>query len=217
MIKNISKFILSAVCGLLFNTAYSQVNISGPSCVIPGTIYEYRITGVWDSLSLMHVCVNGGIIADTSISGSCSDDGPPLSAVLVVWSDTSQASLMVVFSGGYSSLTVTTTAPLVAGVIDSASLEQSFYDSLSIPGVIHCSAGDGGSCSPSYSYQWRRSEDAMVWEDIEGETSQDLTFTQAATKTFYYHRRINENNSNTTGYSNTAVVNVIVPQMNGSQ
>ena len=217
MVKYIFTLFVVAITGLFCNQAYSQVNISGPTCVMPGTTYQYSISGNLDSSSTMHVCINGGIIADTSIKGSCSGDGPPLSAVLVVWSNGNQGSLTVTSSKGNASINVNVTSSLATGLIDPASAQQNFYDTLSIPAVIHCSEGSGGSCAPSYSYQWQRSQDAMTWEDIPGVSGKDLSFSQPAVHTFYYRRKITENHSNTIGYSSMAVVNVIVPQFNSEQ
>ena len=217
MVKYIFTLFVFAITGLFFNQAYSQVAITGPTCVIQGTTYQYSISGNLDSSSTMHVCINGCIIADTSIKGSCSEDGPPLSAVQVVWSNGKKGSLTISSSKGNASISVNVTSSLTPGFIDSASAKQDLYDTLGVPETIDCSKGTGGSCSPSYSYQWQRSRDAMTWEDIAGATGKDLSFSQPAKHTFYYRRMITEDNSNTIGYSNMAVVNVIVPQLNSGQ
>src|SRR5262249_19492270 len=118
------------------------------------------------------------------------------------------ASITISTSDGNKTFKVNITSALQAGLVDSLSKEQNFLDTLSIPSTIICSSAKGGSCSPNYSYQWQQSNDAMVWEDIEGSTRQNLSFTTSVKQSFFYRRKITETNSGTIGYSDVAIINV---------
>jgi hypothetical protein len=211
MSKRLIHYLLLGCCLHFANGASGQVSISGATCVLPGTVYEYRISANWDSSSVMQVCVNGGSIVDTSISGSCTSNNFPVNAVLISWNDLPQASFTVTSSLGNSTFSVSSMAPLSAGLIDSLSKQQNLFDTVSIPAAIVCNGDSGGSCSPVYSYQWQRSDDAMIWQDLPEDTSKNLVFTQAATQTYYYRRKITETISTSIGFSDIAIVNVIVP------
>src|SRR5882724_11277569 len=65
--------------------AFSQISISGPTCVIPGQSYTYTISGGWSQLTNMSWCVSGGVI--TGATGNCKS-GTPLPQVTVTWSTT---------------------------------------------------------------------------------------------------------------------------------
>ena len=41
-------------------SALSQPTISGPTCVVPGVVYQYTIKGSWKASSTMQVCISGG-------------------------------------------------------------------------------------------------------------------------------------------------------------
>ncbi len=183
MIKKISSIILPALLLLFTSGAISQVTISGPLCLVPDVVYQFKITSAWDSASVMQICVNGGSIADSSISRNCSDTSAPLAAVLIVWNDLSNASLTVNSSKGNKTFAVNITSPLQPGSLDSASRVQTIYDTTTTPATIYCAVDSGGSCTPGYAYQWQRSADALVWTDVSGATGQNLSFTDEVKKT----------------------------------
>jgi hypothetical protein len=188
----------------------AQVTINGSTCVVPGTVYQYTISGSWDSVSTMQVCVTGGAFVDSGMGSKCTHKAYPLASVMVIWSTTTSSSLSIQSSLGNATLNVNVTSPLLAGTIDPLSKVQSFYDTLSTPSVIHCSLEKGGSCSPSYSYQWQESFDGLIWRDISGSTSQHLLFSNAVKQASFFRRKVTETTSNTIGYSDMAVVNVLV-------
>jgi hypothetical protein len=75
---------LCLTCLMMLSTllAVSQVTISGPTCVVAGTVYQYTITGTWDSTSTMQVCLSSGVIADSTAGSSCTVTGAPLATIL---------------------------------------------------------------------------------------------------------------------------------------
>jgi hypothetical protein len=194
---------------LLALSAVSQVTISGPTCVVAGTVYQYTISGSWDSLSTMQVCISSGTIAGSSDSGNCTVTGAPLAAVLVVWNDSASntGTISLSSSVGNATLSVQFAEPLIPGSIDSASQTQ-IVAADSIPAAINCSLDTGGSCNPSYSYQWQQSPDAVSWTDMAGATAQNLSFNAPIAQTAFFRRKVTEMTSGTIAYSNAAVVSV---------
>ena len=83
------------------------------------------------------------------------------------------------------------------------------------PAGLSCSAPTGGSCSPSYSYQWQYSSSSSgpfnnLSSTAGTTTSQSLTFSGSylLAATTYYRRMTTETTTNSTGYSNVATVTV---------
>lgn len=198
---------LPCVAMLFVLSAVSQVTISGPTCVVAGTVYQYTISGNWDSLSTMQVCISSGTIAGSSATSNCTATGAPLATVLVLWNDSASntGSISLSSSIGNATLSINFAEPLIPGAIDSVSQTQMVAPD-SIPSSIHCSLDTGGSCSPSYSYQWQQSPDAVSWTDIAGANAQNLSFDSALAQTTFFRRKVTETGSGTIGYSNVAVV-----------
>jgi hypothetical protein len=208
MNKVIKVFCLSILSGLFTLSCFSQISLSGPTCVIPGVIYQYKVTGNWDSTSTMQLCLSGGIIADSTDTNTCTPiGGAPLSAVLVIWSNNSSGSLTLTSTKGNASLSVSITQALAPGVIDSTTKIQSItYDS--IPTTINCAVDVGGSCSPSYNDQWQQSVDMVTWIDIIGATGQNLNFSSPLTQSTLFRRKVTETVTGSIAYSDAAIVNV---------
>jgi hypothetical protein len=185
-----------------------QVVVSGPACVIPRTVYQYVITGPWDSTSTMRVCLTGGQLADSS--GICTPTGRPLSFVRVTWNAGSSGSLQVQSSKGNSLFSVTLSDTLTGGTIVVATKAQAIAY-LATPALISCSASTGGACSPQYSYQWQQSADLVTWVDIPNDTTQNLTLTQAVAQSLFVRRKVTETRSNTVAFSDVARVDVGAP------
>jgi len=207
---------------LLFITlshAYAQVTVTGPTCVVPNTVYQYQISGNWDSTSTLQVCLNGGVIADSLGTNTCSPNAYPISFILVNWNNSGSAFLTITSSGGNATFAVTVVNPLTPGSIDSSVQNQSInYGSQ--PATISCSLDSGGSCSPSYSYQWQQSQDMLGWSDISGATAQNLSFDSAISTSTFFRRKVTESTSGSIAYSNVAVVTVnipVPPDSSGSQ
>ena len=186
----------------------AQLSIKGPSCVVPGVIYQYEISNSnkWAATSKMKVCIDGGIVADMEQSKrkNCTDNDAPLSAVRVIWNNVSKTSITISSSAGTKTMTVSITQQLQPGVISNK--EQNLLDTTHTPAMISCPAVIGGSCSPVYSYQWQQSADAIRWKDIYGATGQNLSFTDAQKQTGYYRRQVIEKGSGTIAYSDIAEV-----------
>lgn len=188
--------------------AHSQVTISGASCVVTGTLYQYTISRGPDSSTTMQACVTGGIITDSAKNKvTCTLPGVPINKILVIWTGTASGtgSLSLNFSSGNTVLNVHFTEPLLPGSINSSSKSQMIsYDSL--PTLIVCSPDMGGSCSPAYINQWQQSQDVISWIDIPGAGEQSLAITSLLEKSTYYRRKVTETSSGTIGYSDVASV-----------
>lgn len=183
--------------------------ITGPTCVTPGTTYQYLISGQWDVNSTMQVCLKGAVIQ--GLNGTCTGNSTPASAVLVIWNaGVTQGSLNLSSTAGNATLAVSVTPPLQAGSITTASKVQAVgYNS--IPAAIHCGADIGGSCKPAYLHQWQQSMDNVHWSDIPGANGQDLLSIPALKQTSFFRRKTVESASGSIAYSNAAAVSVGPP------
>lgn len=193
---------------LLYTWAQGQVHISGPACVVSGTVYQYVISGNWDSSATMQVRLVGGRLADTSTGKASSFSGRFSRQLLVVWNDSVSAtrSLSLTSSAGNHTLTVTFTQPLNPGTIDSTCITQ-LVGLDSVPVVpITCTRATGGACSPTYRYQWQRSPDRMHWKDILSAAGQDLQIKSPVRRSLYYRRKVTETSTGSIKYSNEAAV-----------
>jgi len=189
---------------------FSQVALTGPTCVVPGIIYQYVITGNWDSTTTMQVCLSGGVIADSTDTTTCTPaGGAPLASILVIWNGGTSGSLTLNSTMGGASLTINITSNLLPGAIDSTATFQTIQYN-SIPASVNCSMAAGGSCSPAYNYQWQQSPDAMSWTDLGGSTSQNLSFDSALTQTTFFRRKVTEAGSGTISYSNIVTIDVLI-------
>jgi hypothetical protein len=193
--------------------AYSQVTISGPACVAAGVQYEYIISGGnWDNSTYMSWCLTGGVIAGTT--NSCKS-GTPVVYVYVIWNSgiTSGTVSLSTSIGDAPNLQVNIVPALQGGTISSSTQSINYN---TVPSTIDCSVASGGSCSPTYSYQWQFSVDGTNYSNITNATSQNLAFSSALTQTTYYRRMVTETSSGTVGYSNVATVIVYPPLVGGT-
>jgi len=213
MKKKLKFFVLILLIEGISMSSREQVTVTGPTCVMAGTVYQYTIAGNWDSISTLNVCVSGGMIADSADRINCTPTGAPVANVLVTWNNGGTGSLTVTSSIGNGFISVVVSAPLIPGIIDSASMTQMIgYDS--IPTIITCSMDVGGACNPIYSYQWQQSEDMVNWSDLPGDTLQSLSIDSGLTQSTYYRRKVTETTSGTIGYSNAAIIFVGGPTTN---
>jgi len=207
----LTALVLMTVMTALMKTANAQPQISGQTCVAPGTIYQYVISGKVDSQS-MQVCVTAGTILN-SVNGSiqCKTSGFTSKAILVVWSDSASDEGIITLTSptGSVSLNVHFAAELQAGAINSNSKTR-FIIANQIPAPILCGLDSGGACSPSYYHQWQQSMDMVSWFDVPSANDQSLNFTTAMTQTTYYRRKVVEKSSGTIGYSDVAAVFVTI-------
>jgi hypothetical protein len=58
------------------------------------------------------------------------------------------------------------------------------------PPTINASAASQGSCGNNYNYQWQVSTDNIFFKDIDGATSQNLTYNSPINQTTYFQRKV---------------------------
>jgi hypothetical protein len=166
-----------------------------------GVQYAYTLSAYYSGSSSFSYTISGGTLSTGGTSGSSS--GPGSITVLITWTNT--GNIVLTSNAGAPMLNVTVAPNLVTGSITSGQTQNINYNI--IPAAINCSPASGGNCSATnFVYQWQQSPDNINYIDIAGATSQNLSFTAAATQTTYYRRFVKETNSNNTGYSNVASV-----------
>jgi hypothetical protein len=193
---------------LFYLPAYSQTNVTGPQCVVPGTTYQYLISGKWDSSSTMQVCLTGGNLAAKAVN--CTSNGKPVPFVQVVWNPGTGGTIQITSSSGTANLQVNIAGPLTGGTITDSFKTKSIAFS-NVPATIHCSASTGGSCSPSFSYQWQQSFDNVSWTNISGAQGQDLNLSSPLKTSMFFRRKVTEISSGSVAYSDFETVNVAAP------
>ena len=189
------------------NISFTQ-SITGPICVLSGTQYTYTYAGSWTNSTNMVWTITGA----GTFSGS--SNGTPLPQVHVTWTGT--GTLKVVTTNPTSSVTINVSlAPTLNG--GTLGNPSQTINTNAIPATINnLAAASGGSCSPTYNYQWQSSPNNVSYSNINGATSLSLSFTTGLTTTTYYRRMVTETSSNTTAYSNVATVTVLPPLVSGS-
>ncbi len=200
------KSIFICVCFLcLFQyRSMGQILIYGPTCVIPNAEYQYDINGAGATDTVMNVCITGGRFLDRDTN--CYS-GATLSFVRIMWDeDTANAGISISTANGVKSLSISLTAVLDGGKIDSTDALQVIQND-STTFSIHCSPASGGNCQPFYSYQWQQSTNGIQWTDITGILAPNLDFSGVSVAT-YFRRKVKELASNTIEYSDFAIVNV---------
>jgi RHS repeat-associated protein len=190
-----------------FSPLLAQFSITGPTCVVAGTAYNYIISGPYTFQTNMNWNQTTG-----TINGS--NSGTPLPEISVTFPSTGTYYVKVSTSNpsGSASLTVTVAANLVGGSITGPPQSINYG---AVPNIISCTAATGGSCStPNYQYQWQSSLNNVSYTNISLATGQDLSFTPPGlTSTTYYRRFVTETTSGNTAYSGVAQVTVY-PQIN---
>ena len=185
---------------------FAQVSVTGPDCVIPGLIYQYNISGNWDSAATMSVCITGGVLSENN--ASCTPNGAPLPFIRVLWNEnTPLGKITLRSSKGIATVSVSITTVLQPGSIDKSFRTQTVSANL-VPSGITCAAPSGGGCSIAYQYQWQQSNDQVNWSNIPGATSKDLIFSNVAQQTGYYRRKTIHTVSGNIEYSDIAAVAV---------
>ena len=184
-----------------------QVYITGPTCVIPGTTYLYNFQGKWDSSPIGQLCISGGLITDSGKSCVYKTD---FSYTKINWNNNiTTGTIQISSPAGKATLNVNITTPLNPGTLDSTIKFQSL-DTLNIPSIILCSYAKGGSCSPAFSYQWQQSDNNVKWIDLSGATGQHLKLNSPLKQTMYYRRKVLDSRSGSVGYSEMAMIEIII-------
>lgn len=204
-IKNIFRFSISILVFQFFLLkSFSQISITGPTCVQAGVSYQYTISGSWTQSTSMSWSVSGGTITNPPSSGT------PKPNVFITWTTNGTVSLVTSNPAGNASKSVSVSATLSGGTLSNTSQTITYN---ATPNTINSSTpASGGNCSPSYSYQWQQSTDNVNFSDISGQTSLSLTFSAPLTITTYYRRKVTETVSGSVAYSNSATVTVM-PQL----
>lgn len=202
-------FFLSILLLFRAYTGAGQVQLEGPVCVSTNTVYLYTIKADWKESTIIQVCVTGGIFEDTKTNCYEAKD---ISSVKISWTESLAAgTLTVKYPGGSQQLAIKITTPLNGGNIAIDSRSQ-LKDTLTLPSLITCGAASGGHCSPSYSYQWQESDNALKWDDIPKATAVSLKLSKTLKEARYYRRKVTENNSGTIAYSDIAMVDISIYQ-----
>jgi len=184
-------------------SAHTQVSIAGPACVTTGVVYMYNISGKFDSTTTMKVCITGGTIDTT---GSPCSNGRFQPFIKVSWNaGISSGSIALTSSIGSANFKAGITTVLSSGTIESTSKIQS-TDSTKVPAIIRSTAATGGGCSPTYIYQWQQSNDNMDWQDIAGETGQNLVLKSSLRKSLYYRRKVTVKGSDSEAVTEAAAI-----------
>ncbi|HET9824271.1 MAG TPA: hypothetical protein VFP87_02990 [Chitinophagaceae bacterium] len=192
------KICLVALWMMIVSHSAAQSTIKGPTCIIPGTTYQYLINGKWVSSAVMSVCITGGKLTNGK---TCSPTGTIPNMILVLWdSSANERKIEVSYGSGKDSLIVVGTTLLNGGAIEDSDRLQLFVQGKSVS-TIHCSEATGGSCTPIYTYQWQVSQNGLNWTNIDGATNKDLQYTGKITVSTYFRRITTESRSNTIAYS----------------
>ena len=191
---------LTALYIMKGNFGIAQPEIKGPGCIIPGTTYQYMITGQWDSTSNTRICITGGVLSG---GDHCVSIVTSPSMVLLVWNDSAAERKIDVSSDlGNVSMEIIGTTDLAGGVIDDTDEVQILNPDQAIY-TFHCAVPTGGSCDPNYIYQWQSSPNQFDWTDIQGANGKDLQFSGTISVTTYFRRVTTETNSNILAYSDS--------------
>jgi hypothetical protein len=212
----IASFLIASVFAVT-GTATGQIKISGQTCVLPGTIYQYVISGSIDSSS-PQLCVTAGSVLDSATGWiPCKTSAFSSNALLVVWNDSAadEGVLTLTTSAGNASLSTHFAPALQPGAMDSISKTQ-IISIHQVPSTISCGPDSGGSCSPSYSHLWQQSVDMVSWSDILSATGLSISSDTALTQTTYFRRKVIENSSGSIGYSDVAAVFVMIDSTDSS-
>ena len=202
-------FLLAISLVLCFQLSAQSTNISGATCVTPGTSYQYMVSGTFNSSWAITWCVSGGGTINGVLNGCQSGTGYAVYAVSVTWnSSPSTHTITLTYPSGNKSLTVTNASTFVPGSISNTSQSIAYN---ATPTTLSCSAASGGTCGAyTITYQWQQSADGVSWSDISGATTQN--YSPPALTTTTYYRRGAVSQTNTTAYSSTASV-YVYPQL----
>jgi hypothetical protein len=197
-------FILLIISFSLGQMGFSQMSITGPTCVVAGTQYVYTIGGNWTVNTHMVWSISGG-----TFSGN--NSGTPFPQVHVTWTAGANRYIGVSTTNPSSNpgFYVAVSAALQAGAISNPSQSINYN---ATPSTINCPVATGGACgSATYNYQWQQSTNNVTYSNISGATSQNLSFSGGLSQTTYYRRMVTVSGSGNTGYSNVATVLVYPP------
>jgi hypothetical protein len=184
----------------------AQVSIQGIQCVATGVDYQYNIKFDWKEGDKVRACVEGGII--TANNDSCIERNF-MSSIRVHWLQGVVGKIKVSSRSGSSSLEVKIAKKLYPGEVITKGRQE--LTATNIPSGLICTPASGGSCAPSYSYQWEQSTDRLGWKPVNGATNKDLKFSAPLATSSYFRRKVIEMRSVTIGYSEIIELTVHPP------
>ena len=212
MIKSDFRKPIRIICFILLFIVLSynnkaQIVINGPTCVIPGTTtYQYNVDGKLNTDSTATICIAGGTLNSGT---NCVTVATLPYMILVVWNDSVFNRKVQVSSYlGSNSLIVSGTTQLNGSVINDSDQVQ-LFDSTQVVYIFHCGDATGGSCNPTYIYQWQSSENQLNWTNIGGATGRNLQYSGSIQVTTFFRRVTTETQSNTIAYSGSGQLNTV--------
>lgn len=185
------------------NILFAQQTIKGPTCVKAGIAYRYEIvSNNAPDRKGFRVCITGGVFDD---GDSCKIEMQSKTEFVVVWKkDRVIRFISVITSQGPVQYPVQEPLPLSGGKINKSD-GLIFYDSTQKEFTIGCSSPSGGTCKPSYKYQWQVAKGNQSWTDIPGATSEKLRFVPTNAPMRIRRKTVDEMSS-TLAYSDIAIV-----------
>jgi hypothetical protein len=208
--RRILLFLLATITTI--SKSIAQPILSGHTCAMTGTVYQYVISGTLSPTSSIKLSVTGGVITGSAGVNITSLIGPPVNHVLVIWNDSlsGAGSLALNAAEGNASVTVHVCKALKGGILDTGSSIQMISDTSKVPLPLTCGAATGGSCSPSFAYQWQESPNMLSWSDIPGATGPGLIFTGPVRQSTYYRRKATDISTGSIGYSDVGSVFILI-------
>jgi hypothetical protein len=199
------KLLLFFIALFFSNIVLGQVSIMGAKCVTTTLVYQYDIKGDWKQNDKISICVEGGVLTETSTA--CTEK-QSVSFVRVQWSEGKATGKITVSSGaGTANISVNIAPPFNPGFIQTTEKQTIAYNKL--PSSLSSTQPSGGNCAPSFFYQWEQSSNRLEWKEVIGATGRNLSFSAPLKQTTFFRRKVLESNSRTIGYTNTVAVFVI--------
>lgn len=182
--------------------SFAQVGVSGATCVLTGLVYQYDIKVDWEENDKISICVEGGVLVETD--STCLEK-QTVSSIRLKWSEGKNIGRITVSSQAASAnLSVNITPHFNPGFIETSSKQIVGFDKT--PSSLSCTQASGGSCSPTFSYQWEESNNKLYWKPVAGATGRNLSFSAPLKQSTFFRRKVVEAQSQTVGYSNEIVV-----------
>jgi len=186
---------------------YSQISISGSSCVTAGSTNAFNISGNWNTGMQMTWTSSGNITGSSS--------GTPLPQVQIIFNTSGFVKVQTfdnVNGTQTYTLNVTVAGPVSIGAISPSSQTIDYGHNPVVTG----GAPSGGACNANYQYQWQISYDNSSWSDVSGATAQNLSYTSGITQTTYFREKLTDITGGTSAISNTATVLTYPPLSGGN-
>ena len=196
------KVLFLTILFLISERSIGQVSISGPTCVVAGSSYNYSVSGNYDPTATIEWCLssNGSVLqvygSNPTSNGNCKS-AVGGNYMAMTWNTSGSGTVYVTTSAGTANLNVTIVNALDAGTVSNPTHNIPYN---TIPSTINCPVAQFGACNPGFTYRWQSSTDGVTWSNMV-QTSQNLTVTSPLLITTYFRRMVTEVHTNTIGYS----------------